>query len=146
MSTKVPRRLRRGELRGVWCWSGGQEAAAALEGVGADLGWHTVLLDTEGVGGRDAFLEACAEAFALPEWFGMNWDALEECLGDLDVGEAVGVVVGWQGWEPLAEQSPADFAMALDILRTAAQRWEADGVPGVVVLLGDEPVPGVGAL
>jgi hypothetical protein len=62
--------------------------------------------------GRTGFLRACAGAFSLPAWFGGNWDALEECLGDLDVPEG-GLVVLWHGWRRRSRPAtPSDCAIA----------------------------------
>jgi hypothetical protein len=110
-----------------------------LEAAAEELGWRTVVLDGSDVEDKAAFLEQCAEAFALPEWFGLNWDALEECLGDLDLGGAEGVVVLWAGWAPMAEEASTDFAVALDILGGAVRGWHRDGVDGGVLLLGEGP-------
>ena len=117
-----------------------------VESDAEELGWRFVLLDGSDVEDREAFLEACDEAFALPEWFGMNWDALEECLGDLDLESAEGVVVAWTSWGTFAESAPEDFAVALDVLASAARGWAGDGVPGGVLLLGAGPDLDVGRL
>jgi hypothetical protein len=110
-----------------------------LEAAADDLGWRCVVLDGSEVEDRAAFLESCDEAFALPEWFGMNWDALEECLGDLELEGAEGIVVVWAAWGTFAEAAPADFAVALDVLGSAVRGWTADGVRGGVVLAGQGP-------
>lgn len=131
MSARVLRRLdgvRRGDA-----------PVEELEAAAEELGWRTVVLDGAEVEDKTAFLEQCAEAFALPEWFGLNWDALEECLGDLDLGGAEGVVVLWTGWGAMAEEAASDFAVALDILGGAVRGWHRDGVRGGVVLLGEGP-------
>jgi len=69
----------------------------------------------------------------------MNWEALEECLADLDLGGVEGVVVVWSSWGDFAEAAPADFAVALDVLAAAGRVWAADGVRGGVVLQGEGP-------
>src|SRR6185436_4253371 len=44
-------------------------------------------------GSRAEILAAFAEAFEFPDWFGRNWDALEDCLGDLSWRKADGHVL-----------------------------------------------------
>ncbi len=132
----VPRRLRHGALRGVWHWPV-DASAEEVEAIGGGLEWHTVVLDTADVESKEAFLQACAETFALPSWFGMNWDALVDCLSDLDVGESMGILIGWRGWQSLAVADPEEFATAVDVFGDAATRWQNDEVPGAVVLVGE---------
>lgn len=91
---------------------------AAAEG--ARAGWHVVRLDA--LGDRAAFLAECARAFALPDWFGHNWDALADALSD--VQHRPGTLVIWSGaphlpgdirasareiFDERAEQGPAPF-------------------------------------
>jgi RNAse (barnase) inhibitor barstar len=109
------------------------------EGAAEKLEWRCIVLDGTDVEDKDAFLESCDEAFELPEWFGMNWDALEECLADLELEGAEGVVVVWSSWGTFAEAAPADFATALDVLRSAVRSWTVDGMRGGVLLVGEGP-------
>jgi hypothetical protein len=68
---------------------------------------------------KEALLAAIAEALALPDYFGQNWDALEESLGDLDVdGEMLVLVV--RDAASLWEQMPREMAMLVDIWLGAA--------------------------
>jgi hypothetical protein len=110
-----------------------------LEAAAEALDWRCFVIDGSEVEDRESFLEACDEAFELPEWFGMNWDALEESLGDLELDGATGVVVLWHGWSVFADASPKDFAVALDVLRSAARGWTADGLAGGALLVGEGP-------
>jgi hypothetical protein len=41
------------------------------------------VIDGALIGGKSDVLAAFASQFAFPEYFGHNWDALEECLSDL---------------------------------------------------------------
>ena len=110
-----------------------------LEAAADELGWRCVVLDSSEIETKDAFLELCSESFALPEWFGMNWDALEECLSDLDLGGVAGVAVLWSGWGELAEATAKEFAVALDVFSGAVRGWHRDGVQGGVLLVGEGP-------
>jgi hypothetical protein len=110
-----------------------------LEAAADELGWRCIVLDGSEVEDRAAFLEACDEAFALPEWFGMNWDALEECLADLELEGTDGVVVVWTSWGTFAEAAPSDFAVAIDVLGSAVRGWTTDGLRGGVLLVGEGP-------
>ena len=103
------------------------------------LGWRVVVLDGTDVEDKHAFLEACDEAFEFPDWFGWNWDGLEECIRDLDLQGAEGVLLVWNGWGEFAEADPTDFAIGLDILRGAVRAWGRDGVDGGLLLLGEGP-------
>lgn len=143
--TRAPRSLRSGTLRGVWQWPA-DVPAETLEGVGAGLGWHTVVLDTAGVRSKEEFLQACSDAFALPSWFGMNWDALLDCLSALDVGESVGILIAWRGWQDLSDGAAEEFATAVEVLSDTAARWADDDVPGVILLVGEPAVAGLPSL
>ena len=108
-----------------------------LESAADERGWACIVLDCSDVADRVGFLELCAEAFGFPEWFGMNWDALEESLGELDLVGAGGVLVLWTRWQELADDAPRDFATALDVLTGAAAAWTRDGAAGGVLILGE---------
>jgi len=130
-------------LNGVRQWVGSIDDVE----VAADtLGWRLVVIDGTDVEDKHAFLESCDEAFELPEYFAMNWDSLQECLVDLDLDGASGIVVVWNGWGEFAEADPKDFATGVDIMRTALRSWGGDDVHGGVLMLGEGPDIDVDAL
>lgn len=45
-------------------------------------------LDGARVDGKGSLLEGLAGALGLPNWFGHNWDALDEALREFDVPDA----------------------------------------------------------
>jgi len=47
-------------------------------------GFEVLRIDGSTISGKDELLDTIAEGFGFPDWFGQNWDALEECLRDLD--------------------------------------------------------------
>ncbi len=113
------------------------------------LGWRTTVLDTGGLTEKADVMQAFADAFALPDWFGLNWDALEECLVDLDLEDVPadgGVLVAWSGWDSFARAAPRQFAVAVNVFGSAVRQWGEAGVRGAVLLLGPGPDAGVADL
>lgn len=47
-------------------------------------GFEVLRIDGGAISDKDELLDTIAEGFGFPDWFGRNWDALEECLRDLD--------------------------------------------------------------
>ena len=47
-------------------------------------------------------MERIAQALEFPQWFGGNWDALEDCLTDLSWSKAAGHVLLFEGAGGLA--------------------------------------------
>lgn len=89
-------------------------------------------LDGRVLGDKDALLTAVGHALNFPDYYGANWDALEECLGDLS---------WYQG--PLAllithaDSLPADLRATLeDIFTEAAQQWAEEGRSFALYLVG----------
>jgi RNAse (barnase) inhibitor barstar len=89
-----------------------------------------VHLDTSSVGDKAGFLDAASRAFGFPDYFGRNWDALADSLGDVE-GKR-GTVVVWDGWNAFAAADEKSFATALEIVR---ERAGAPGAEAFVVLM-----------
>lgn len=88
-------------------------------------------LDLSRIDAGDDALEGIARALEFPAWFGRNWDALEDCLGDLSWrGAAVGHVL-------LFDAFPRGDALGvlLDVLRSTAEYWAGRGRPFFAVLV-----------
>jgi hypothetical protein len=72
--------------------------------------------------GKDAILASIARELGFPEWFGGNWDALEDSLTDLS----------WRAQKPrvllLSGASPGDdTGILVDVLSSAAEFWKERG-------------------
>lgn len=67
---------------------------------------------------RRAVLAALGRTLAFPDWYGVNLDALADCLADL----AEPHVVVWDGWSVLAESDHAGFAAITDVFVERAPR------------------------
>ncbi|QID18515.1 barstar family protein [Nitrogeniibacter mangrovi] len=88
---------------------------------------------------KPAILDAFAQAFGMPRWFGHNWDALEECLHDLSWRPDGAMLVLVSG----TAASRQDAEILMDILRSTCHHWQRAGRPFHVLvdprLLAGEP-------
>lgn len=90
-------------------------------------------------GKKEALLQNFAAALRFPAWFGHNWDALEDCLGDLSWSDAPGHVLLIEG-----ARAGDEFGILLDVLRSSAESWAARGRPFLAVFVdpdGALPLP-----
>lgn len=80
--------------------------------------------------GKEAMLRAIAQALAFPQWFGGNWDALEDCLADLSWRAGKGHVI-------LFAQAPGgdDLGILFDVLDSVGQFWRERGRPFFAVFI-----------
>jgi len=92
-------------------------------------------IDLSDVASKEDFLRAVAEALKFPSYFGMNWDAFEECINDLEWNPARGYVIVLGSVEEFAQKAPGDFKMAGNIFKDAAKRWKAQKKPFYVFLV-----------
>ena len=108
-------------------------------------------VDLTEVRDKSGLLTALSRSLGFPDWFGGNWDALQDCLGDLSWEPAPGYVVALEHCQELAKRARADFEALLEVLAAAADYWREQGIPfwalvgGVSEGLRDVPRAGKGA-
>jgi hypothetical protein len=85
-------------------------------------------LDVVAIDASGNALQKIAKALAFPEWFGDNWDALEDSLGDLSWRKAEGHVLVFTGY-------PEDSAVLIKVLRSSAEFWMEQGKPFFAVFV-----------
>ncbi len=76
--------------------------------------------DIESSSGKGEVLAELARAIAAPDWFGHNWDALADALGDLSWHQASGYVL-------LLHGEPASDPVLEDILDATIAFWRSQG-------------------
>ena len=122
--SKLLQRLRDPARSGVYRASSAQTIDEATRASGLDV----VTIDAA----SDVFGDM-ARRLAFPEWFGGNWDALEDCLSDL----------GWRAGEGhvlLLCSYPAgdELGVLSDVLRTVADYWRGRGKPFFAIFIDPE--------
>ena len=102
---------------------------------GSKLNFARIAL--EGISAKPALLRSIGLALGFPDWFGENWDALEDCLTDLSWRQAQGHVLVFEGFQFL----PADdVGVLIDVLASAAEFWAGLGKPFFAVFVDPERV------
>ena len=71
----------------------------------------------------DGLLTECARALDFPDYFGHNWDALEECLTDLEWLPAKGYVLLITEAVHVLPNDETEYETFLEILRDAGEAW-----------------------
>jgi hypothetical protein len=89
--------------------------ASANEG-----GFAVFEADIANASGKGEVLAELARAIAAPDWFGHNWDALADALGDLSWYPASGYVL-------LLHGDPSGDAVLDDILGATISFWKLHG-------------------
>ena len=113
--------------------------AARVEAVSQAAQRMHLSLARIGFGDKETLMRNFAAALGFPAWFGHNWDALEDCLGDLSWSNAQGHVLLIEG-----AHAGDDFGVLLDVLRSSAESRAARGKPFLAVFVDPEgalPLP-----
>jgi hypothetical protein len=117
MTGKLIQRLQDPSRSGVYRVSRADEVMDAVKG--SSLSPVRVVFSD-----KVQLLKNLAVALGFPDWFGHNWDALEDCLMDLSWREAPAHVL------LIEEANPGDdLGVLIDILRSSAESWAARGKP-----------------
>lgn len=94
---------------------------------------------------KEQLLNAMATAMRFPKSFGNNWDALEECLIDLETDKD-GILLCYDHIDGLLSVHPDQFETLVEILGDAVESWKGDGTPMIVLLSGARAPKGVARL
>ena len=119
--SKLLQRLRDPARSGVYR----ARSAETIRDVTRDSGLDVVEIDA-----RQNLFDSMARALGFPDWFGRNWDALEDVLGDLSWRKSDGSVLVFRGY-PAGEE----LGILLDVLRTSAEYWAGRGRPFFAVFI-----------
>lgn len=104
----------------------------ALAAAAREAGCRPRTVTLHGARDKAAVLTRIAQALEFPAWFGHNWDALADCLGDLEWLEpAAGHVLILDG---LASTLHLPL---LDICTEASAQWRERGVPMWIAVVAE---------
>jgi Barstar (barnase inhibitor) len=98
--------------------------------IAAEKSIRLIELDGTKLEGEAELMAAISSGFEFPDYFGANWDALEECLRDMGSWlEAKGYAIVMEKGEAFW-RADADVAGKLvSSWTSAAEKWIGEGVP-----------------
>ena len=130
---------------GVWFLPRPLEAKS-LQAAAKRAGYAFFHLDGKNIERKEQLLNHVATALHFPNHFGQNWDALEECLTDLEWVDGDGYLIYFDHIDGLLSAHPDQFATFVEIVRDAVESWKEDGEAMVVLLSGAKAPKGVSKL
>jgi RNAse (barnase) inhibitor barstar len=117
-----------------------------VQAVAKVAGFACFHIDGKNIQRKEQLLNHVATALHFPKSFGHNWDALEECLTDLEWVDADGYILYYDHIDGLLETHPDQFETLVEILRDAVRSWKEDGSAMIVLLSGAKAPKGVAKL
>lgn len=100
----------------------------AMAAAGAALDFAVARVDLAGCRAKADALARIGKALQFPGWFGANWDALADCLGDLSWLLAPGYLLLIENSSEWRVAGREDFDTLLAILNEAALEWRERNV------------------
>lgn len=134
------------ENRGGVFFVAGNPDPKAVQKAAKAAGYASFHIDGKNIQRKEQLLNNAATAMRFPKGFGNNWDALEECLVDLEWVDGDGFVVYYDHIDGLLSTHPDQFETLVEILRDAVESWKEDGEPMVALLSGSKAPKGVSKL
>lgn len=113
--------------------------AGALDAAAERAGLTRWNVDLAGVKTKEQLLATLAERLAFPEWFGHNWDALNDVLAEMAWEQSGGVVLTLGNCGDLAQADPETFETALEVLDNVAEGCYDEDIPFWVFVGGIDP-------
>jgi RNAse (barnase) inhibitor barstar len=124
----------------------GNVGTKAVQKLAKAAGYAFFHIDGKNIARKEQLLTHAALAMHFPSTFGQNWDALEECLTDLEWVDGDGYVIYYDHIDGLLAEHPDQFETLVEILRDAVASWKEDGEAMIVLLSGAKSPKGVSKL
>jgi RNAse (barnase) inhibitor barstar len=78
---------------------------------------------------RDQLLQIVGEGLEMPAWYGANYDALMDCLCDMNWIPAPGYTIILENCHNINTLAAPEFNMLIDVFAAAANNWREEDKP-----------------
>ena len=110
-----------------------QESQEIIEGF-RSKGYMTFTLDGKKLNSKTELLGELSQAMKFPDYFGNNWDALEECLNDLSWLAAKGYAIHLKEADNFVSKSAAEFHIFAQLIESVSRSWKSKNIDFVVLV------------
>lgn len=86
-------------------------------------------LDSSLIRDDESLFSIVSEALGFPDYFGSNWDAMDECLSELDLSSHSGFVLFCNNSSELWRYSTYSAGKFLSVWQSVAEIWGSEGKP-----------------
>lgn len=93
-------------------------------------------IDLKKARNKTDFLKKLARELSFPGYFGMNWDALRDCLTDMSWRPPGGYVLFFSGFNSFAGNCPRDAEVAGHIFDSCIDFWKQKEISFFIILAG----------
>ena len=95
----------------------------------AEVGFLVNELDSSSIIDDETLFSIVSDALNFPDYFGRNWNAMDECLADLDLSTSTGLVLIINNASYLWGNSTYSAGKFVSAWQTAAERWGIEKKP-----------------
>lgn len=99
-------------------------------------GFKIAELNGATMAGDAALFTALGQAFHFPDYFGKNWDALDELLRDMEWLPASGYVIIVAHADTLWKKAPGVLTRLVESVAFVSEEWAKDAIPFHLILTG----------
>jgi RNAse (barnase) inhibitor barstar len=91
------------------------------------------------ISSKEEFLTRLAREMRFPDYFGNNWDALEECLKDLNWLSANGYIIRFANADKFIKDHLFDFRIFVEIVESVGNYWKGHKIEFVLIAETNDP-------
>jgi RNAse (barnase) inhibitor barstar len=105
-----------------------------IERLKQDKGTKVYVLDGNRIVDSTSLFQEFATAMQFPEYFGHNWDALKDCLTELDGHEVDRYIITIDKLDRFINNDPSQWTNFLDVCKSVVEYWQDTETPVYILL------------
>jgi hypothetical protein len=105
-----------------------------IERLKQDKGTKVYVLDGDRIVDSPSLFQEFATVMQFPEYFGHNWDALKDCLTELDGHEVDRYIMTIDRLDRFITSDPSQWTNFLDVCKSVVEYWQDTETPVYILL------------